>query len=396
MILAKLGINITAPMRCVRMLSSKSITGAWVLPQTMVKVWTFSPSTVGLTKQLQFHRYSSDLSKHIPGEAKLTNDLKGRIPQFPLGKENVPTLLPRPGVPQPGRDMPLKRMIKILKSKTEPELIYDAEPHKLWFFASVCLGLLYIIYGLNALSIGLELAWTTFSANDLQLPQNARYLQLVSQGGLTIILAIMPAVAGYMLLMTPTRLIRRMWYLPGPVDHVKFYTHPLIPGRPTPVITIPLEQINRHGKAKIWTGRGFYGTSDKLFFFFLWEKGHRFPWIVDRKGFFWGDGRVFDVMFGKESIQEAESGLTYDDKIGLLLEERKRKKKELKEKDGIAWRFKATGRLMKDDISKIQKLLGEDAKKTEKVIGKGEEKGKTGKAIENADEADKADKPNQA
>ena len=37
------------------------------------------------------------LKLHIPGENVQTNDLKDRIPKFPLGKENVPTLLPRPG-----------------------------------------------------------------------------------------------------------------------------------------------------------------------------------------------------------------------------------------------------------------------------------------------------------
>ena len=62
-----------------------------------------------------------------------TNDLKDRIPKFPLGKENVPTLLPRPGVPQVGKNFTFRQVIGILKNKTQPELIYESEPHRLYF-----------------------------------------------------------------------------------------------------------------------------------------------------------------------------------------------------------------------------------------------------------------------
>ena len=63
----------------------------------------------------------------------------------------------------------------------------------------------------------------------------------------------------------PTKLVRRIWYLPGPVEHIKFTSYPFIPGRPTPVYTVPLENLKRKHAARVWTGKGFYGTADKGF-----------------------------------------------------------------------------------------------------------------------------------
>lgn len=141
-----------------------------------------------------------------------------------------------------------------------------------------------------------------------------------------------PAVAAVLFVMFPTRIIRRMYYYPATKDlepYIRFVVHPLLPRQASPVITLPLSEIDRGrniGKNKVWTGDGLYGTASRSqFMIFLFEKGKRIPWVVDRQGWFWGDGRVWDVLFGKETAEEAEKGLSGDD---LILMEQKRLKFE--------------------------------------------------------------------
>ncbi|KAJ8098337.1 hypothetical protein POJ06DRAFT_259212 [Lipomyces tetrasporus] len=148
-----------------------------------------------------------------------------------------------------------------------------------------------------------------------------------------------PAAAAYAFIMMPTRLIRRMYYLPArrtAEAHVKFVVHPLIPRTASPVNTVPVSQLDRGknpGKTKVWTGDGLYGTASRSqFMVFLFEKGKRIPWIVDRQGWFWGDGRVWDVLFGKECIEEAEKGLSGDDLIKIEQRKQKQEQKAIKAK----------------------------------------------------------------
>lgn len=295
--------------------------------------------------------------KNVPGEATQTNNWQDRIPSFPFSKELSPTLLPRPGVPVPGPEMPLQKMIDILKSKQEPELIYEAEPHRLYFVFCGCFALVFALYSLNAYTIGFELSWANYNNNEMQLSENKRVLNLLLQAGITAVLGSMPLAAALLFILTPSRLIRRMWYLPGEVEHVKFITHPVIPGRPSPVITLPLDKIYRAQKAKVFTGRGFYGTLDTAFCFFLRERGRRFPWLMDRKGFFWGDGRVYDHIFGKEPIEEAAKGFSYNDRLRMRRELINAKEEEMKKKHGKTWRLKAQNQLMKQDVANIKKIL---------------------------------------
>ncbi|SGZ51822.1 CIC11C00000003516 [Sungouiella intermedia] len=293
------------------------------------------------------------LKQHIPGEAAQTNDLRERIPKFPLTKENVPTLLPRPGVPRVGPKMTFRQVIHILKSKSKPELIYEAEPHRLYFLACFCCAVVFAVYG----CVLLEFAW--FQANkdydenkeELAEPLRKREFakQLVGYSSLGALALFM----SYHIATFPTRLIRRMWYLPGPVEHVRFTSYSLIPGRPTPVITVPLHDLARKHQARVWTGKGFYGTSDKsLFFFVLKEISKKKTWIVDRRGFFWSDGRVFDILFGKETIAEAEAGIPYDEQIGIVNREVKKKKKELRAKHGMFYQWKLGALEVKGDLNK--------------------------------------------
>ncbi|KAI0463412.1 hypothetical protein LJB42_003439 [Komagataella kurtzmanii] len=338
-------LRLRQPMSCLRLTPSRANSS---VPQKKSKIEE-PPIQIDKTT---LHR--------IPGESVQSNKLIDRIPKFPLSKEAVPTLLPRPGVPMVGPNMPFRKMVEILESKSEPELIYEAEPHRLYFVFCACFALVFAVYGINVLTIGMELAWSTFDKNELALPMAPKVVNFIVQSLLTIGLACFPLGFALLFVYTPTRLVRRLWYIPGSKGEkplVQILTHPLVPSRPSPIISIPVENLNRAQTSKVWTGRGFYGTVDSTIFFFLRETGRRFPWIVDRKGFFWGDGRIHDYLFGKETIEEAEKGLSYDQKIGIMNQRKKAGEEKLKKELGVGWRYKAQAKLLKEDISKLKKIV---------------------------------------
>lgn len=294
-----------------------------------------------------------ELKQHFPGEKLQTNKLSDRVPRFPLIKEVVPTLLPRPGVPQVGKDYTFRQVIQILQNKTAPELIYESEPHRLYFLACFCMAVVMTVYG----CVLTEYAW--FQANKDYRENVKEQNEIVRKREWAILLfklSGMGAVAftaAYFFSLFPTRLVRRMWYLPGQIEHIKFTTYPLIPGMPTKVITLPIDKLVRRHKARVWTGKGFYGTADNaMFFFVLKEQGGK-NWIIDRKGFFWGDGRVFDFLFGKETLAAAEAGIPYDEQIGIMHREVKKKKKALREEHGIFYKWKLGAKEGKEAIDKI-------------------------------------------
>lgn len=307
------------------------------------------------------------ISRRIPGETPQENDLKSRFPSsLKFEKEAIPTLLPRPGVPAPNK-YPLARLYDALTKKTEPELIYEAEPHKLYFVFCYAFALLFIIYGLNAFNIGYGLAWGMYEDNEMNMNETQLNMQLIMHLSIVTILASMPLLAGIAFILAPSRLIRRMWYLP-PVNSkgqyrpdgqafVRFTTHPLLPNRPTPVHIFPLGTLQKSITAKIYSGKGFYGTNDSSFFFFLREEGKRIPFIIDRKGFFWGDGRVFDLLFSNDSIEKVESAKKIDEVYGDLIRERKHKEMQMRKELGFGWKTKAKAKLMKEDIAKLKQIV---------------------------------------
>lgn len=309
------------------------------------------------------------ISRRIPGETNQENDMKSRFPtSLNFEKETVPTLLPRPGVPAPNK-YPLARLYDALSKKVEPELIYEAEPHKLYFVFCYAFALLFVIYGLNAFNIGYGLAWGMYEDNDMKLAETPLNLQLTLHLGIVTVLSSLPFLAGIAFIFVPSRLVRRIWYLP-PVSasgharpdgqaFIKFTTHPLLPNRPTPIHTFPLGVLQKSITSKIYSGKGFYGTNDASFFFFLREKGRRIPFIVDRKGFFWGDGRIFDLLFSDDSIEKVESAKKIDEVYGDMIRERKHKEIQMRKELGFGWRTKASAKLMKEDIDKLKALVSD-------------------------------------
>ncbi|WEJ94392.1 hypothetical protein PSN45_001876 [Yamadazyma tenuis] len=301
------------------------------------------------------------INQFIPGEKTQTDSLSDRMPKFPLGKENVPTLLPRPGIPKVGKNVTFRQVINILKNKTEPELIYENEPHRLYFLICVCFGATLLIYSIVLGEWAIFQATKDFNENTEEKNDVIRKREWVLSLLKNSVYSVITLAAAYYIFTFPSRLVRRMWYLPGPVEHVKFTTYPLVPGRSTPVVTLPLEALERKHKARVWTGRGFYGTSDASFFFFVLQEVKNGKtvknWVVDRKGFFWSDGRVFDYIFGKETIAEAEAGVPYDEQVGIINRELKKKKQKLRKEQGIFYGLKFQGEEMKKDA---RRLMGKD------------------------------------
>lgn len=290
--------------------------------------------------------------------APLQTSLASRIPSFPLSKELVPTLLPRAGVPQLSALFSFADALRTLKTSTQEELIYEAEPHRLYFIACFCAAFVFSVYALTFLENTGSNAVKLYKENPENLPHRENLALLAGRLGVTLVLFAIPAAFVFFFVQFPLRLVRRMYFLPGPVEHVRIVAHPLLPGRPSPVYTIPLENLTRHQKAKVWTGRGFYGTLDNnTFFFRLKEKGRMATWVVDRKGFFWVDGRVQDFLFGKESVREAEAGVSYDQKHGLAAQDLKRKKERLRKELGVGWQLKMQAQIMREDLLAVGKAV---------------------------------------
>jgi hypothetical protein len=299
-------------------------------------------------------RFNTRLPENVDGRSVRANDLKSRIPSFPFGKEALPTLVPKPNTPRVGKDLSFSQLVQILKDSREPELVYAAESHRLYFVMSFALTFVVCYNLLDLLTNGYIEVKEDYVENKGDLPHDENVKRTVKQvlliGGMASIYAISAFVfAGF-----PTRLVRRIEYLPGPREHIRMVTHPWFPGRPSPVLTIPLDKVHMAKRAKVWTGRGFYGTADRSqFFFFLYEMGRHIPWIIDRSGWFWGDGRVYDHIFGKEPVKLAEKGYSYDDLLRLKMHEKSKKEAELRRELGPAWRAKAMGTLMKEDAQKL-------------------------------------------
>lgn len=299
---------------------------------------------------------ADSIRKTIPGETEQSNSLLSRMPSFPL--RSKATLLPKPGVPTAATTT-LRSMLEILNKKQEPELIYEAESHKVYFLICGAMAVIFTIYGLSFVDWGFRAVFQLYDED--QDP-----LMLATRLGMC--LAIVAVAFGVLTfaIRFPTRLVRRIWIVPGTDQKfVRFTTHPVLPNSATPVYTVPLSSLVRSHKSKIFTHNGIYGTLDKsTFFFLLKESDKKFGyWIVDRNGWFWGDGRIFDVLFGKESLEEAAKGQTYDDKLkqvnDKLLEERNKQREE----HGSLWQLKTTNKMFQKDLKKVVGIVNEGRNK---------------------------------
>lgn len=329
-----------------------------IIPQSIIR----SSSIVQAIRSSPSHgfkRFNSKLPESVDDRDPLDNSFKNRLPKFPFHKEAQPTLIPKADTPRVTKTFSFPKLMATLKSYEAPELLYMAESHRLYIISCFALSFIvcYNIYDLLERSI--PAAIDDFKANREDLAPAQNMFKCARNMGMVLAMTGVYTVAAVCFAMIPTRLVRRLYYLPGAKEHIQFVTHPFFPGRPSPVVTLPLEKMVIGKTSKVWTGQGFYGTANKTqFLFLLFEKGKLFPWIIDRSGWFWGDGRVWDVLFGKESIEQAELGLSYDDMLKIRQKEYKQMSANLKQELGPAWKLKAMAKLMKEDLQSAGDKLG--------------------------------------
>lgn len=323
--------------------------------------------------KLLLARWNTNLPKTTGDKDLRSNEWKSRVPKFPFHKDIEPAIVPKANTPRVSDTLNFKQLMEILYNSKGPELLYMAESHRLYFLA--CMALTFIIsYNLfDLLDRGIRGIHELYKENEDELPPMHNAVKNSGRAGMVGGLALIYILAGLTFAIFPSRLVRRIEYLPGKKEHIRLVTHPWIPGKSSPVITIPLENLSLGKRTKVWSGAGFYGTSQRSsFFFFLFEKGRALPWVVDRSGWYWGDGRVYDVLFGKEPVGEAEKGLSYDDMLVLQQNEVNKQKAEYRRQLGPAWRLKMIGEMVKEDASKIPGIEDKGANKNKKKEIEGE------------------------
>lgn len=307
-----------------------------------------------------FHISAFRLDAKLPestdqGKDLNSNDLSSRIPKFPFHKDLAPSLIPKPDSPRVNENFSFRQLMEVLRTQTKPELLYMAESHRLYFIACFAMAFVAAYNLFDMLTWLLPTAYEAYKEDmeDHELEGMENLKTLFKRFGLVAVMSGVYLFTSIFFTTFPSRLVRRI-ELDAPTRMVKLVTHPLIPGRPSPVINVPLSELYIAPKSKVWTGDGFYGATSKAsFFFFLWEKNRKLPWVVDRSGYFWGDARVYDVLFGKEPIAIAERGLTYDDGLKKQMLEADKRRAELRRELGPAWQFKAQGQLMMEDLHKF-------------------------------------------
>ncbi|KAK9470903.1 uncharacterized protein V1510DRAFT_421800 [Dipodascopsis tothii] len=308
--------------------SAVAIDAATVAAAPLPGNLTGAPAAVTMNPPVDVPRVSADEGEGFTYADRLA-------PKWPLSREALPTLPLHSlmaNTPRVSKDLSFHMLMRLLRNSREPEvLLYHSEPHRLYFVILYSAAVVFSVYGLLSLDWSLRESYKIFVNNEEHLSdvQNIAWYMVRSVASVAVFS--IPAAMVYFFLKFPTHLVKRMWYMPahrGVAEHVRFVTHPLLPGQASPVHTMPLEQLSRglnRGGSKVWTGDGLYGTASRSqFMVFLFEEGKKMPWVVDRQGWFWGDGRVWDVLFGKESVAEAEAGLSGDDKIRMAQAEKKR------------------------------------------------------------------------
>lgn len=343
---------------------------------------SLTPFKRGLNHKKQFYRLLSQttarLDTKLPettdtGKDLSSNDLSSRIPKFPFHKDVAPSLIPKSDSPRVSEKLSFRQLMEMLRTSTTPELLYMAESHRLYFLACFALAFVAAYNLFDMLTWVLPTAYKAYveDMEEQKLERMQNLSTLLSRFGLVGTMSVIYLFTALFFVTFPSRLVRRI-ELDSPTRIVKLVTHPFMPGKPSPVISVPLKDLYIGARAKVWTGDGFYGAASKSsFFFFLWEKNKRLPWIVDRNGWFWGDARVYDVLFGKEPIAIAERGLSYDDGLKKQMLEAEKKKAELRRELGPAWRFKKSGILMQEDLKSfserskqaVLKIVKKDAQK---------------------------------
>lgn len=208
--------------------------------------------------------------------------------------------------------IPFAKCINALVGKTSPEPIFQYTPSKLLRIGSAGFSLVFFAYGATFIDWSYHSSLDVWRNADDETRASWEFrAKTFSPWALTLIPFSIAATALYI----PSRVVTKVTYIPRPrmPPLCQLERKSAILGRRI-VLTRPLEQLARNEKARVYTGVGPQGTEDKGSFVFVLSD--RSPhcrsflsryYLLHRAGKFWGgDGRVFDALFGGDSIKDLE------------------------------------------------------------------------------------------
>lgn len=208
--------------------------------------------------------------------------------------------------------IPFSKVISALVAKTAPEPIYSYKVPTLVKAGSVALSLVFFTYGATFADWSYESAQTVYGEADEETKKDWKFLvKTFGPSALTVIPFTLAAAALY----APSRVVTKVTYIPkiNGMPECELIRRSAIGGKEIKVVR-PLSQIIRNPKARVFTGVGSQGVEDKgSFIFFLSDRSPMAKgwmdkfYIFPRSGKFWGsDGRIFDALFGGDSIRDLE------------------------------------------------------------------------------------------
>ncbi|SCU77719.1 LANO_0A01090g1_1 [Lachancea nothofagi CBS 11611] len=236
--------------------------------------------------------------------------------------------------------VPFSAKIAALVAKTGPEQIYVYTPSRLVKLGSWTLAGVFAVYGVSFADWSLSSALELYHEERSSAPPESWWkhptLLLLARTAGSLLLSIIPLTLSALAIYVPSRIATGVTYLPN--GACQLTRRAMFSGKPVSRIR-PLNTIVRNQKTKVYTGVGPQGTEDKGSFAFLLTDTQRPSWdrfyVVNRSGKFWGqDGRVFDALFGGDSVKSLErfseaSSTSVDDSNSLqklILEQQGRPK----------------------------------------------------------------------
>lgn len=208
--------------------------------------------------------------------------------------------------------LPFSKVMQALVAKNAPEPIYSYKVSRLVKAGSWALSLVFFTYGATFADWSYESSQTVYDEADEDTRKDWMFLiKSLAPMGLTAIPISLAVAAVYV----PSRIVTKATYIPkvNGLPECELTRRSAIMGREIRVVR-PLTQLARNGKTRVFTGVGHQGVEDKgSFVFFLSDRsGLSKKWfdkvyIFPRTGKFWAsDGRVFDALFGGDSIRDLE------------------------------------------------------------------------------------------
>ncbi|CDO95795.1 unnamed protein product [Kluyveromyces dobzhanskii CBS 2104] len=210
--------------------------------------------------------------------------------------------------------IPFSTKMAALLTKAVPEQIYSYKPGKLITIGSYSLSLTFLLYGASFADWSLTTSTDLYKEEAEETKVDAKWYEhakvaFLGRSAGSVILSIIPFTLAVIALYIPTRIVTKLHYIPEKIPKCKVTTRTLFNREKSTII--PLRNLRRHEKARVFTGVGDQGVEDRgSFSFSLMDNQASFFkkfYIVNRSGKFWGsDGRFMDALFGRESITQLE------------------------------------------------------------------------------------------